>query len=156
MTMTHVIASVKIHQLVLIHTSMIHILASVSARHTHVHLISTLTMIPVAAAAMNIQTAQATNTSMTHHVNAIVVMSRNAAQENTTTMTHVNVSVVICHLVLLPTIMIPIHVNVFVGLTIATRVSTLTLKAVAASAQSTRPAQTISISMEHLANVNVK
>ena len=81
-------------------------------------------------------------------------MSKNAARESTMIMTHVNASVVIHQHAMLLTIMIQIHVNVSANHTIAMLVSISTPRAVAANAQSTRPAQTISTSMAQLVSVN--
>ena len=128
--------------------------ASVPASLTSVHLISTSTTTRVVVNVVKSQHVQVISTSMTHNVNASALMSRNATQENTMTMTRVSASVKIQQLALLPTIMTGIRVNVSVDLMIATLVSILTPRAVAASVQSIRPAQTISTSTKHLANVS--
>ena len=85
MTMIHVNASVEIHQLASIHTSMIHILASVSVSLTSVPLINTLTTRHVAAAATTIRPALVISISMIHHVNASVVTQKHVVQDNTMT-----------------------------------------------------------------------
>ena len=72
------------------------------------------------------------------------------------TMIHVNASAKTHQLVMLPTIMTQILVNVSVDHMIVMLIGTLTTRAVAASVQSTRPVQTINTSMVHLASVNVK
>ena len=154
MTMIRVVANVKIHQCAPTHTSMIHIRASASVRLTHVQLISTLTMIPVVVSVVKNQPAPATNTSMIHPANAIAVIFLDAAQENTTTMIHVIVSAKIPQLAMPLTIMIQIHVNVYVNHMTATLVSILTQRAVAVSVQNTRPATTINTSTVQLASVN--
>ena len=156
MTMVHVGASVEIHQSAPIHTSMIHILASVFAIHMHVRHISTLTTKPVAASVVKNQPAQAINTTMTHRANATAVMSLGAVQENTTIITHVTANVKIHQLAMLHIIMIQTHVSVLADLMIAILANTLTIRAVVVSAQSTRPAQTINTSMVQLASVSVK
>ena len=153
-TMIRVVANVEIHQCAPTHTSMIHIHASASVKLTHVQIISTLTMIPVVVSVVRNQPAPATNTSMIHPANAIAVMFLDAVQENTTTMTHVNANVKIHQPAMTPTIMTQIRVNVYVDHMTATLASTLTPRAVAVSAQSTRPAQTINSSMLQLASVN--
>ena len=76
--------------------------------------------------------------------------------DSTMIMIHVNASVEIHQLASILIITIQILVNVTVDLTIATQANTLTQRAVAANALSTRPAQTINTSMECRANVNVK
>ena len=156
MTMVRVGASVEIHQSAPIHTSMIHILASVFAILTHVQHISTLTTKPVAVSVVKSQPAQAINTTMTHRANATAVMSLGAVQENTTTMTHVTANVKIHQLAMLHIITIQTHVSVLADLMIAILANTLTTRAVVVSAQSTRPAQTINTSMVQLASVSVK
>ena len=156
MTMVHVGANAEIHQCAPTHTSMIHILVSVSASLTRVQHINTSTMIPVVVAVVRNQPVQAINTSTIHPANVIAVMLLDAAQENTMTMTHVIASVKIHQLAMLHTTIIQTHVSVPANLMVAILASTLTTRAVAASAQSTRPAQTINTLMEHLANVNVK
>ena len=72
------------------------------------------------------------------------------------TMTHANASVKIHQLVSILITTTQILVNVTADLMTATQANTLTPRAVAANAQSTRPAQTINTSMEHHASVNVK
>ena len=156
MTMVHVGANAEIHRCAPTHTSMIHSLVSVSASLTHVQHINTSTMIPVVVAVVRNQPAPAINTSTIHPANAIAVMLLDAAQESTMIMTHVIVSVKIHQLAMLHTTMIQIHASVPANLMAAIPASTLTTTAVAASAQSTRPAQIINTSMVHLANVNVK
>ena len=71
-------------------------------------------------------------------------------------MTRVNAGVKIHQLANIPTISILTPVNVTADLMTATQVNTLTPRAVAVSAQSTRPVQTINTSMKHPASVNVK
>ena len=112
-------------------------------------------MTRVAANVEKNQLVRATNTSMTHHASATAVISRSAAQENTMTMIRVNASVKIHQLAMLLTIMTQIRVNVSVDRTTAMLVNILTIKAVAANAQSTRPAQAISTSMIQLVSVSV-
>ena len=112
-------------------------------------------MTRVAANVEKNQLVRATSTSMTHHASATAVISRSAAQENTMTMIRVNASVKIHQLAMLLTIMTQIRVNVSVDHTIAMLVNILTITAVAANAQSTRPVQTISISMIQLVSVSV-
>ena len=152
----HVVANAEIHQHAPTHTSMTHSLVNVSASLTHVQIISTSITIPAVVAVVKIQPVPATNTSMTHPANATAVMSLNVAQENTTTMTLVIACARIHRLAMLLTTMTQIPASVSVDHMIATLVNTLTPRPVAASAPSTRPAQTISTSMKHLANVNVK
>ena len=67
---------------------------------------------------------------------------------------HVNASAEIHQLVSIHTITIPTLVNVIADLMTATLVNTLIQKAVAASALSTRPAQTINTSMVQLVSVS--
>ena len=76
--------------------------------------------------------------------------------DSTMIMIHVNASVEIHQLASILIITIQILVNVTVDLMIVTQANTLTQRAVAANAQSTRPAQTINSSMEHRASVNAK
>ena len=76
--------------------------------------------------------------------------------ESTMIMIHVNASVEIHQLASILIIITQTLVNVTVDHMTAMLVSTLTQRAVAVSAQSTRPAQTINSSMEHRANVSVK
>ena len=76
--------------------------------------------------------------------------------DNTMIMTHVNASVEIHQLVNIHTITTLTPVNVTADLMTATQANTLTQRAVAANAQSTRPVQTINTSMECRASVNVK
>jgi hypothetical protein len=73
MTMTHVNASVEIHQLANTHTSTIHTLASAFVSLTIVPLTNTSTIRLVVAAATIILPVPATNTSTIHHVNASAV-----------------------------------------------------------------------------------
>ena len=91
---------------------------------------------------------------MIHRVNAFAVMSRNAAQESTMITIHANANVAIHQIASIPGITTQILANVTADLTIATQVNTLIPRAVAANAQSTRPVQTINISMVQLASVN--
>ena len=93
---------------------------------------------------------------MTHLANVTAVMSLNVAQENTTTMTLVIACARIPRLAMLLTTMTQIPASVSVDHMIAMLVNTLTPRPVAVSAPSIRPAQTISTSMKHLVNVNVK
>jgi hypothetical protein len=74
--------------------------------------------------------------------------------DNTMIMAHVNASVEIHQLANTHTTITPILVNVIADLMIATQVNTLTPRAVAASAQSTRPVQTINTLTVQLASVN--
>ena len=74
--------------------------------------------------------------------------------DSTMTTIHANASVEIHQLASILTISTQTLVNVTVDLMIVTQVNTLTPRAVAANAQSTRPAQTINISMVQLASVN--
>ena len=81
-------------------------------------------------------------------------MSRNAAQESTMIMIHANANVAIHQIASIPGITTQTLANVTVELTIATQVNTLTPRAVAVSAQSTRHVQTINTSTAQLASVN--
>ena len=74
--------------------------------------------------------------------------------DSTMIMTHVNVNVKIHQLANIHTILTPILVNVTVDLMTAMMVNTLTPRAVAVSAQSTRPATTINTITLQLASVN--
>ena len=74
--------------------------------------------------------------------------------DSTMTMTHVNASVAIHQLASILTIITQTLVNVTADLMTATQANTLTQRAVAANALSTRPAQTINTSMVQLASVN--
>ena len=76
--------------------------------------------------------------------------------DSTMIMTHVNVNVKIHQLANIHTISTLTPANVTVDHMIATQVNTLTQRAVAANAQSTRPVQTINTSMVPLASVNAK
>ena len=73
---------------------------------------------------------------------------------NITTMTHVNASVEIHQFANTLTIITPTLVNVIADLMTATLANTSTQRAVAASALSTRPAQTINTSMVQLVSVS--
>ena len=75
---------------------------------------------------------------------------------STMTTIRANASVEIHQLANILIITIQTLVNVTVDLMIATQVNTLTQRAVAANARSTRPAQTINTSMVPLASVNAK
>ena len=75
---------------------------------------------------------------------------------STMTTIRANASVEIHQLANILIITIQTLVNVTVDLMIATQANTLTQRAVAANAQSTRPAQTINTSMVPLASVNAK
>ena len=133
---------------------MIQILASVLASLSSVHLISTLTMIHVVASVVKNQPVRVTSISMNPHASASVETSRCVALGNTMTMIHVIASAKIHQLAMPLTTMIQIHANAFVDPMTATLVNTLTQRAVAASAQSTRPATTINTSTVQLASVN--
>ena len=74
--------------------------------------------------------------------------------DSTMTTIHANASVEIHQLASILTISTQTLVNVTVDLMTVTQVNTLTQRAVAANAQSTRPAQTINTSMVQLASVN--
>ena len=76
--------------------------------------------------------------------------------DSTMIMIHANASVEIHQLANILIITTQTLVNVTVDLMTVTQANTLTPRAVAANAQSTRPAQTINTSMECRANVNVK
>ena len=75
---------------------------------------------------------------------------------STMTTIRANASVEIHQLANILIITIQTLVNVTVDLMIATQANTLTQRAVAENAQSTRPAQTINTSMVPLASVNAK
>ena len=94
------------------------------------------------------------NTSTALHANVSARISRNVELDNITIMTHVNASVKIHQLANIHTITIPTLVNVIADLMTAMLANTLTQRAVAASAQSTRPAQTINTSTALHANVS--
>ena len=111
-------------------------------------------MIHVVASVLKNQPVRVTSISMNHHASATVETSRSAALENTTTMIHVIASAKIHQHAMPPTIMIQIRVNVYVDHMTATLVSILTPRAVAVSAQSTRPATIINTSTVQLASVN--
>ena len=74
--------------------------------------------------------------------------------DSTMTMIHVNASVKIHQVASILIITTQILANVTVDLMTVTQANTLTQRAVAASAQSTRPAQTINTLMIQLASVN--
>ena len=133
---------------------MIQILASVLASLSSAHLISTLTMIHVVASVVKNQPVRVTSISMNHRASVSVETSRSVALGNTMTTIHVIASAKIHQLAMLHTIMIQIRVNVHVDHMTAMLVSILTQRAVAANAQSTRPATTINTSMIQLASVN--
>ena len=76
--------------------------------------------------------------------------------DSTMTTILANASVEIHQLASTLIITIQTLVNVTVDHMIVTQVNTLILRAVAANAQCTRPAQTINTSMKHLASVNAK
>ena len=133
---------------------MIQILASVLASLSSAHLISTLTMVHVVASVVKNQPVRVTSISMNHRASVSVETSRSAALGNTTTTIHVIVSAKIPQLAMPLTIMIQIHVNVYVNHMTATLVSILTQRAVAVSVQNTRPATTINTSTVQLASVN--
>ena len=133
---------------------MIQILASVFASLSSAHLISTLTMIHVVASVLKNQPVRVTSISMNHRVSASVETSRCVALGNTMTMIHVIASAKIHQLAMLHTIMIQIRANAYVDHMTVTLVNTLTPRAVAVSAQSTRPVQTINTSTLQLASVN--
>ena len=154
MTTAHVAVNVRTHQHAITHTSMIQILASVLASLSSAHLISTLTMIHVVVSVVKNQPVRVTNISTNHRASASVEISRSVVLGNTTITIHVIASAKIHQLAMPHTIMIQIHVNVYVNHMTAMLVYTLTPRAVAASAQSTRRAQTINTSMIQLASVN--
>ena len=154
MTTAHVAVNVRTHQHAIIHTSMIQILASVFASLSSAHLISTLTMIHVAASVVKNQSVRVTSISTNHRASAIVETSRSAALGNTMTTIHVIASAKIHQPAMPLTIMIQIRVNVYVDHMTAMLVNILTQRAVAVSVQSTRPVQTINTSTLQLASVN--
>ena len=134
MTMSLVNVYAEIHQHVTIRTRMTHIRVSVSASHTSVHLISTLTRIHAAAGVPSTRVVPATNTSTTHHVSVNAVISKSVVHNNTTIMTLVSVSVAIFQLVLLHTTLILPPAIVPADPKFATRISTLTMTPAAVSA----------------------
>ena len=121
---------------------------------TSAHLINTLTMIHVVASVLKNQPVRVTSISMNHHASATVETSRSAPLGNTTTTIHAIASAKRHRLAMLRTIMIQIRVNVYVDHMTAMMASILTQRAVAVSAQSTRPAMTINTSTIQLASVN--
>ena len=133
---------------------MIHTCASVPASLTSAHLINTLIMIHVVASVVKNQLVKVTNISMNHRASVTVETSRSAALENIMITIHVIVSAKIHRLAMPLTIMIQIRVNAYVDHMTAMLVNTLTQRAVAANAQSTRPVPTISTSTLQLASVN--
>ena len=147
MIMTHVNASAVInqHAMLLTITTQIHVSAFVD--HMTAMLVSILTQRAVAANAQSIRPVQTINTSIKPLANVSVVISRNVEMDNTMTTIRVNANAEIHQLASIHTITIPTLVNVIADLMTATLVNTLTQKAVVASALSTRPAQTINISM---------
>ena len=154
MTMTHVIASVKIHQLAMLHTTMIQTHASVSANLMAAILASTLTTTSVAVSVQSTRPAQIINTSTAQLANVSAVTLKNVKMDNTMITTHVNVSVEIHQLASILTITTQTLVNVIADPMTAILLSISITKAVAANAQSTRPAQTINISMVQLVSVS--
>ena len=111
-------------------------------------------MIHVVASVLKNQPVRVTSISMNHHASATVETSRSAPLGNTTTTIHAIASAKRHRLAMLRTIMIQIRVNVYVDHMTAMMASILTQRAVAVSAQSTRPAMTINTSTIQLASVN--
>lgn len=155
MTMIHVIASARIHQLVMLHTIMTQIRVNVSVDHMTVQHISTLMLKPVAAAVVRLQPARGTNSSMKHPANANARGSITAAQEDITTMIHVSASVATLQHATHHSNMIQTCVGVSANPMPAIQVSTSIMRVAVVSVLNTRPAQTISTSIGHLANACV-
>ena len=152
--MTHANANVVIHQIASIPGITIQTLVNVTADLMTVTQANILTPRAVAANAQSTKHVQTINISTVQLASVNVATSKSVQMANTMIMTHVNASVKIHQLVNIHTITTLILVNVTVDHMIAMLDNTLTPRAVAANAQSTRPATTINTSMVQLASVN--
>ena len=155
MTMTHVNASVKTHQLACLHTITTQTLVNVIADPMTATLLSILITKAVAVCVQSIRPAQTINTSTVLLASVNAMISRNVEMDNTTIMIHVNANVEIHQLANTHTSMTHTLASAFASLTNAPLTNTLTMRPVVVAVMTIQPVLATSTSTIHHVNASV-